>query len=111
MSPAAVRRDRIELDADQGFRVSDRIHVAGVWNSFDLTFDGARHLSEFMSTERRIAAPQGEGDDRHVVDALRLDQRLPDTDARRSPILIRIDGVVEPYDGIVTMDADLVLHG
>ncbi len=100
----------IEFDADHGLRVADRVDVAGVRHPLDLAFDGARDLSEFMAAERGIAAPQGERDDGHVVDALRLDQRLPDADARRAPVLIRIDRVVEPHDGIIAVNADLVLH-
>ena len=72
---------------------------------------GTRYLSELMRAERRIAAPHGQGDDGHVIDALGLDERLSNPDAGRPPVLVRIDGVVEAHDGVITVNSDFVLDG
>ena len=97
----------VQFDADHGLAIPDRVDVARAGDAFELAQRGARDLAELMGAERGISAPEGQCDDRHVIDALGLDQGLQDADARGTPVLIRIHGVVEPHDGVVAMNADL----
>ena len=72
--------------------------------------------STAWATRSRSNAPRAgsleysvSGDDRHVVDALGLDQRLADAELGRQPVAVRQDRVVQPHDGVVARHADLVL--
>jgi hypothetical protein len=58
-----------------------------------------------------IVRPQGERDDRHIVDALGLDQRFTDAELLRQPVAIRVDRVVEAHQRLGARHADLELRG
>ncbi len=61
---------------------ADRVDVAGARHALDLGLDGVRDLPELVGAALRIPGPERHAQDRHVVDALRLDQRLQDADVR-----------------------------
>ncbi len=58
-----------------------------------------------------VVAPEGQRDDRHVVDALRLDDWRADAEVGRNPVAVGVDGVVEAHQRLDRVFADHVLHG
>ena len=107
----AVRAEprRVEPHLDHAAGSADGRDLAGAGHALQLRLDGVRDALEVERAARRVLRVQRQRDDRHVVDALGLDQRLADAEFRRQPVAVRQDRVVQPDDGVVARHADLVL--
>ena len=88
-----------------------RIHIARTRNSFDPGLQRARNLSELVWTTRGIATPKRQRQDRYVFDTAGLHQWLQHPKARRPPVLVRVNCVVETHDGLSARLTDFELHG
>jgi len=67
-------------------------------------------LPQLVGAALGILRPQCQAKDGHVVDALRLHERLQHAEAGRAPVLVRVDRVVEADDGVGAVLPDLELH-
>src|SRR6185369_10200141 len=74
---------------------ANRIDVARPRNALQFDFGRVRDLLELVRAAIRIRGPERQRDDRHVVDAAWLDDRLADAEIRRQPVAMREDGVVQ----------------
>jgi hypothetical protein len=90
---------------------AERGHVTRSLDSLEVHFGGARHLLQIESRALGVGAPEGQRNDRHIIDAARLDHWFEHAEIRRQPVAVGMYGVVETHDGIVVLDADFELHG
>jgi hypothetical protein len=67
--------------------------------------------AQIVGATLRVFGPQRQRDDRHVVDALGLDDGLADPKVGRQPVAIGIELVVQADDGVGAGLADQELHG
>ena len=74
---------------------ADRVNVARARNALDLGFDRVRDTLQFVRAALLVFSPQRHRHGRHIVDALRLNQRLQYAAAGRLPVLVRIDRVIQ----------------
>ena len=100
---------RVELDVHDAVRRTDGVDVAGAGNALQLTFERVRDPRQLVGATRGIARPQGDRQHRHVVDALRLDHGLQPAQRLRPQVEVRIDGIVEADNRLVTRQPDLEL--
>jgi|GEM_PF-4829146 len=84
----------IEPHVHDVIRSADRIDVARALDAQQLSFDGMCDLAQLVAAATRIGCPQRERDDRNIVDALGLDERLQYAQVLRPPVLMRVNGVV-----------------
>jgi hypothetical protein len=85
------------------------VDIARAGHALDLDFHRVGHARELEGAARRIGGPERQADDRHVVDALRLDDGFPHAERRRQPVLVGFERVVEPDERFRRVLADLVL--
>jgi hypothetical protein len=109
--PVASQLLRIECGVHDLVRPPDGVHVARARHALQLGFDRVRDLLQLVRAALLVACPERQAEDRDIVDAFRLHQRLQDADAWRTPVLVRIDRVPESYDRARAFLADLELHG
>ena len=109
----AVRGEslRIQPHVHNTVWAADRVDIARAGDPFDLGLDRMRDALQFMCAPTGILGPERDRDGGHVVDALRLDQRLHDAAAGRLPVLVRVHGVIQAYDSRRSILADLELDG
>ena len=88
---------------------ADRRHLARAGHALQLDLDRVGDPLEVVGAALGILRPQRQRDDRDVVDALRLDQRLADVELARQPVAVREDRVVQPDDRLGARHAHLVL--
>ncbi len=76
----------VEQDAEDAAGSADRRHLAGAGYALQFRLDGVCDALEVESAASLVARPQRDRDDRHVVDALGLHQRLADAELLRQPV-------------------------
>ena len=64
---------------------------------FRSALDAVRDAFQVVGADRGVLAEKRERNDRHVVDALGLDQRAQDAQAPGQPVGIGVDRVVQPH--------------
>ena len=107
---AAGHSRRIDLDDHGASGSAYRSDLARSGDALEIALDAVGNALEVEGADRGVFAEQRERHDRHVVDALGLDQRIEDAEALGQPIGIRIDRVVEAHQGLGAADSRLVLH-
>ncbi len=68
---------RVEPDADDAGGGANGVDIPGAVDPFQLRFDGVGHLAQLIGPGGGVVGTQRQGDDRHVIDTLRFDNRLP----------------------------------
>jgi hypothetical protein len=109
----AVDREaaRIDLDQDRAAGATDRRDLARSGHALQIDLDAVRDALEVERARRAVAAPQRERNDRHVVDAFRLDDRRTHAQAFRQPVGVGVDRVVQAHQRLGARHAHLELHG
>ena len=107
---AAGHQRRVDLRTHRAPRPADRRHFARARHALQVGLDAVRHALEREGADIRVAAEQRQRDDRHVVDALGLDDRVEHAQAARQPVGIRVHRVVQPHQRLGARHADLELH-
>ena len=98
-------------DTNHMIRPADRRNVTCTLDALEFNLGRPRHLLQLEGRAFRVRRAESQRDDRHVVDALGLDDRLHHPEIGRQPVAIRVHGVVEADDRVVVLDADRELHG
>ena len=83
-----------EQDLDHLFRSSQGIDIAGSFDAFEFRLQGVSNLVKFVATPLRIICPEGQSNNRHIVDTLGFDNGLRYPQPGRQPILLRVQRVV-----------------
>ena len=109
--PVAGQFGGIEQHPHHPIRRTDGVQVAGTGNALQFGFQGMRHPAQIVGATLRVFGPQRQGDDRHVVDALGLDDGLTNSKVGRQPIEIGVELVVQADNGVGAGLADQELHG
>jgi hypothetical protein len=102
---------RLEQHADRASRSADRGHLARARHALELRFQRVGDAFDLEGATFVIVGPQRERDDRHVVDALGLHERLAHAELLGEPIPVRVDRVLEAHQGFGARHADLELRG
>ena len=98
-------------DTDDMVRTAQSRYVARPLDAFELDFGSARDLLQIECRALGIRRPEGQRDDRHVVDSFWLDDWLQHAQIGRQPVAVGMNGVVKAQDRIVVLDANVELHG
>ncbi len=108
----AVRVHPLRLDGDAHDVVgpAERGHLARAGHALDLRLDRVRDPGQLQAAGVGPFAEQGEGDDRHIVDAFRLDDRIEHAHVRPDPVAVGHQRVVQPHQRGDAVLADLELH-
>ena len=101
---------RLEQHADRASRSADRGHLARARHALELRFQRVGDAFDLEGAAFVVVGPQRERDDRHVVDALGLHERLAHSELLGEPIPVRVDRVVEAHQGFGARHADLELR-
>ena len=101
---------RIDLHPHRAARAAQRGHVLGARHALEVGLDAVRDALELISAGIQITAEQRQRDDRHIVDALGLDQRLQHAQPRRQPVAVVAQRVVQAHQRLRARHADLELH-
>ena len=89
---------------------AQRGHFARARNPLQLGFHGVRHALQFIGAALAVFGPERERNDRHIVNALGLDQRLTHIQFTRQPVAVGVDGVIQPHQRFGARNADLELR-
>ncbi len=101
----------IELHAYRAIGPADGLDLARTRHTLQFGLDRVRHAQQVGSADDRIFAPQRRGEDRYVVDTLRLDQWCADAGANGQPVLVAVERVVQAHDGIGAQLPHLEAYG
>ncbi len=102
---------RVHDHPHHAVRPAQCFNFARALDPLQLDFGGMGHLPQLVGAAGDILRPQGQADDRHVVDADRLDDRLAHAEIGGDPVAMRLDSVVQAHQGLGAILAHLVLHG
>ena len=102
---------RVELDVHDALRAADRVDVARALDALEFGLERVRNHEQVVGPAFLVLCPQRRGHDRNVVDPLGLDERRHDAEARRPPVLVGVNSVVEAHQGLGPRLTDLELHG
>jgi hypothetical protein len=72
---------RIDLDDHSAAGSANRIHLAGTSDAFEIGLDAVSNPLQVKGANRGVLAEKRERNDRHVINALGLDQGAQDTQA------------------------------
>ena len=106
----AVHALRVNLHQHRTARPANGDHIAGAGHALDVGFDAVRHALQIKGTHIGIFTVQGERHDRHIVNALGLDERFRQTQVARQPIGVFADRVVQLDQRLGARHAHLELH-
>ena len=102
---------RVQLHAQHAARPADRVHFTCSGHALEFDLRRVRDAFDVISAAIRRIAPHRQRDDRHIVDALGLDDRIEDAELARYPVAVRVDRVVQPHQCVGAGHADFELHG
>ena len=75
-------------------RASEGVYIPRPLDPLELRLEGMGHLVQFIATTLRVIRPQGQSNDRYIVDAFGFDNGLRHAESGRQPILFGIQGIV-----------------
>ena len=92
-------------------RTAYRVDVTRSLDAFQLGLERVRDHQHVVCAPIRVLGPQRRRHDRYVVDALGFHERRHDAETLRSPVLVGVDGVVQPDQCLGSRLANPELHG
>ncbi len=101
---------RLDGHPQHAVRPAERDDFARARDALQLDLQRVGDLGQRQAAGLRPLAVQGQGDDRHVVDALGLDDGLAHADVRLDPVAVGHQRVVQSHQRRDAVLADLELH-
>ncbi len=105
------QRLRLEAHVHHVIRPADCVDITGTRDALELGLDPVRDAQQIVPATLGVLGPQGHVDDRHIVNAHRLDDRFADPQPRRQPVLVGEHLVVQAHQCRGAVLADLELDG
>ena len=92
-------------------RCAEGIDIPRAGHTLHFRFERTRYLPQFRCTAVCPLAPQGESQDGNIVDAAGTYHGLQYAETGWSPLLVRINGVVQPHQRFRTFFTYFELDG